>query len=198
VWDPFGAQMLLFGGQSASGGYLDDLWAYTPTDNRWTPLEPPGERPAGRVRHSAVWDSTQNRMLVFGGYSGLEGGYTSELWAYRPTENTWTEIQTEGPEPPPRGRHGAVWDPGGQQMLVFGGYVGGVDFLGDLWRYRPSTNEWARVAPGRVAPGARADLGMVWDPTAGQLVIFGGSGGDQYADVWSYRPPRSAPSRRAI
>ena len=37
----------------------------------------------------------------------------------------------------------AVWDPDGQQLLVFGGKGGD----GDVWGYQPATDAWSQYVP---------------------------------------------------
>ncbi len=193
VWDPVQGQMLVYGGAPESSGALDDLWSYQPTANRWTRLAPTGAVPAARSRQSAVWDAGNRQMLVFGGYAATEGGggiggYSNELWSYNPTTNAWSRAATTGVLPPARARHTATWDPEGAQMIIFGGYVGGVDFLADLWSYAPSTGRWTRLDEDSAAPRSRGDHSAVWDPTGAGLLLYGGSGGDVSNELWSYRP----------
>ena len=39
--------------------------------NGWVEVSPSGTAITARTRHSAVWDSTNGRMWVFGGYGPL-------------------------------------------------------------------------------------------------------------------------------
>jgi N-acetylneuraminic acid mutarotase len=66
VWDASNQQMLVFGGQNG-GSYLNDLWAYSPQSNSWSQLPSGWRTPPSRGDHTAVWDGTGARMLVFGG-----------------------------------------------------------------------------------------------------------------------------------
>src|SRR5205807_773388 len=66
VWDPTNAQMLVFGGFGVSS-LLNDLWAYRPATNAWVLLSPSGAPPSARQGHTAVWDTANAQMLVFGG-----------------------------------------------------------------------------------------------------------------------------------
>lgn len=193
TWDPARGQMLLFGGQGRDGRYLDDLWSYTPTTNRWTLVEGSEPRPSGRIRHSAVWDDATGQMLVFGGYLS-EGRYGGNLWGYRPATGTWAELSPDGAGPPSRARHSAVWDPVRKQMLVFGGYVGGIDYLEDFWSYDPNSQLWTLVSARGLLPRARADASAVWNTGAGEVLLFGGAGADRYSEFWSYRPPQPTPA----
>jgi N-acetylneuraminic acid mutarotase len=187
VWDPRGHQMLVYGGANERGTSLEDLWSFRPATGTWTQLAAPGPAPRARIRHSAVWDAVAGEMLIFGGYVDTDG-YTSELWGYRPEERRWVARTPEGMAPAGRSRHSAIWDAVGGRMLVFGGYIGGVDYLGDLWAYESGRNAWTQLTPTPM-PLPRADHMAVWEPTAREMLVYGGGAGDPSAELWSYRPP---------
>ncbi|HZT08905.1 MAG TPA: kelch repeat-containing protein [Chloroflexota bacterium] len=194
VWDAADGRMFVFGGMTDNTSYLDDLWSYDPSANAWGRVDEGAPSPDARARHAAVWDPAGRRMLVFGGYRGLSG-YSNELWSFSPSSESWTRIDGTGGQPPARARHGAVWDSKQGQMLIFGGYVGGVDYLDDLWSFQPSTGLWTRLSADS-GPGPRGDGTALWDTASGSLLVFGGHGGDVSSDLWSYRPsaPRAAPA----
>eukprot|EP00438_Fugacium_kawagutii_P032115 Skav220438 [mRNA] locus=scaffold2346:52108:55620:+ [translate_table: standard] len=86
-------------------------------ENRWQQLQPSGDAPTPRDRHSAVWRAETGGMLVFGGYS------YSSVKGNRPLreEKRWQQLQPSGTAPPPRYDHTAVWRSGTGGMLVYGG-----------------------------------------------------------------------------
>lgn len=193
VWDPVDRQLLVFGGLAIInnvGTPLNDLWAYRPASNTWVELTPTGGPPPARVIHTAVWDPVNNQMLVFGGdgYS-TPSSDLNDLWAYRPGSNTWVPISPATVLPSPRDGHTAVWDPTNAQMLIFGGFNGGVEF-NDLWAYRPASNTWVQLSPTGTAPSARFAATAVWDPRNAQMLVFGGyiGAGGIVNDLWAYRP----------
>ncbi|MBX3248963.1 MAG: hypothetical protein KF901_17430 [Myxococcales bacterium] len=85
------SRALMFGGSffAASpreGGRSSELWSLdtSAASARWTRLEPPGTRPSGRIFHVAGWDEARQRLLVFGGRSGLPTHETfGDLWELR-------------------------------------------------------------------------------------------------------------------
>jgi N-acetylneuraminic acid mutarotase len=196
AFDPKNRQMLVMGGQNDRGTSLEDLWSYSLTTNGWTQLSVTGPAPRARIRHSAVWDTSAGEMLVFGGYRDQEG-YTSEVWSFKPEERRWTQRPQPGMAPPGRSRHSAAWDPTSGRMLIFGGYVGGVDYLGDLWAYDASRNVWTQLTSPALAPLARADHVAVWDATAREMLVYGGGAGDPSNELWSYRPVAASPAMSA-
>jgi hypothetical protein len=79
-------RMLVFGGQDASGLALDDLWALTRDELSnwsWSQLnpqpDPVWDRPAGRSAHSAIVDSPDSSLVIFGGAGG-NGVLLSDAW----------------------------------------------------------------------------------------------------------------------
>src|SRR5207237_3866438 len=144
VFDPVGAQMLVFGGSYPFTGQLvDDLWSSSLETASWTPIEAQGGPPA-RLSHTAIWDPMSAQMIVFGGGCGA-GCFRDDLWSYQPLLGAWNELPAIGPFPPARGGHTAIWDPMGARILVFGG-SNPSGAMADLWAYRPGTYAWSRLA----------------------------------------------------
>src|SRR5262245_32192648 len=76
VLDTSNDAMIIFGGQVTGANatrLLDkgDLWRLNTNTLSWTELNPSGTPPAGRLWHSAVYDSEHNRMILFGGAEGF-------------------------------------------------------------------------------------------------------------------------------
>ena len=187
VWDPGRERVLQFGGHGIGGGAL---WSYAPRANQWERLEPSGPAPPARGYHSAVWDPSREWMLVYGGI-GPRAEIYDDLWVYDARENGWIELPRPRSRPSPRFYQAAVWDPVGDQMLVFGGadLFQGV-LWDDLWSYRPATNGWTEIAPLGPRPSERLSHSMVWDAVGRRVLLFGGGcgAGCYNEDLWSYQP----------
>lgn len=80
VWDPVNNRMLVFGGTNSGGNLFNDFWQYTAADG-WKELNPP-VRPSGRQGAGSAWDSTNNRMLIFGGTNVTATVHLSDFWQY--------------------------------------------------------------------------------------------------------------------
>jgi alpha-tubulin suppressor-like RCC1 family protein len=182
VWDPVGQRVIMFGGYGASPTYKNDLWWYDPASNTWTE-QTPASSPSVREGHSMVWDSIEQKVIMFG---GSDGAYKNDLWWYDPASNTWTE-QTPASSPSVREGHSMVWDPVGQRVIMFGG--SDVFRKNDLWWYDPASNTWTEQTPA-ISPTARNGHSMVWDPVGQKVIMFGGSGtSPTYKnDLWWYDP----------
>jgi N-acetylneuraminic acid mutarotase len=194
-WADQQGNLWLFGGggfdsTGAIFGYLNDLWEYNIVSGEWT------------------WMSGSSTLPVGNGNSGWPGvhGALGSL--------------TSGSYPGGRG-WGVVWtDPQGS-FWMFGGFganeQGQINQLNDLWKFVPSTRQWAWMggnseiggtawygvygqlgtpASGNT-PGARESPGG-WVDAGGNLWLFGGdgqgltSGGQTYKgdlnDLWEFSP----------
>lgn len=193
VWDHAIRKMHTFGGfTSDPGGYVNDLFVYDASDNSWERVTPSGDPPCRRSGHSAVWDSVQSKMYVFGGiwYVWQTVCYGNDIWVYAPLENSWKQLTPEGAQPPARCGHTAVWDSSEEKMYVFGGAAGD-SFWVDLWAYSPGDNVWEQLKPSGTPPAGRTGHVAAWDPVAQKMYVFGGSVPRIHKplnDLWSYAP----------
>jgi hypothetical protein len=180
TWDGVGA--LMFGGDTtASPGGDNDLWSYDPGTNTWSRLlasNAPGSPP--RDAYATFVATPRGAFLI-----SSSGG----TYAFDRTTNHWTNPVVAGDPaaPPARGGASTVWD--GEQVILFGGAIGGGSTSSDLWWFDPASATWqpklANGAPG--SPSARANAMMVWDGS--QVVLFGGTGaGGNTNDLWWYDP----------
>jgi hypothetical protein len=168
------ATMMIFGGLDSKGA-LSDGWIYTPgqtvSGDTWTQFQVmEGGAPTPRQLHTAVWDTTGNRMLVFGGTP--PAGPAGDTFAYDPTTMGWTELSSpQGPAP--RWNHTAVWDPVSSQMVVFGG-TDGAAYFNDGAQF--DGMNWTTIT---TAPDTREGHTAVVLSVNGtqQMVIFGGDQG---------------------
>ena len=80
VYDPGTFIIYLFGGKTI-GGVNNEVWSLDP-GNHWLSISL-GSGPAARSNHGAAWDSTNNRMLVFGGLDA-NNKPLNDLWAFTP------------------------------------------------------------------------------------------------------------------
>ena len=180
IYDPVRDRMLVFGG--AGGPYLNDVWslslAGSPT---WNALSPTGPPPPVRAHHTAVYDSARDRMLVFGGASGLTE--RNDVWELSLSGSpAWSALTPGGPPPSARHGHGAIYDPVRDRMLVFGGAGGSL--LNDVWELRLSGSPvWSALAPSGTPPSAGSGR-AIYDPAGDRMIVFGGITGSLINGVW--------------
>jgi hypothetical protein len=144
VYDSASDRMIVYGGLNLvknyccgfpSGNMADDygdLWILTDASgigvSTWLPQAPAGTVPPDRGSHSAVYDSANNRMLVFGGFNIVDFSAQTtmilgDLWELSNANGltgtpTWTQLAQSGTAPGPLSSHGAVFDAANQRMIV--------------------------------------------------------------------------------
>src|ERR1017187_5219291 len=121
VFDPPTKRMIVFGGLPDASVNLNDVfWLQNAsTVNRyetWEPVNPTGAKPAPRVAHTAVYDSTNSRMIVFGGGLGRSSPCENDVWVLSNANGSagapaWINTTPSGAAPAPRLFHTAVYDP---------------------------------------------------------------------------------------
>jgi hypothetical protein len=206
VYDSATNRMMVFGGMTnACGSFSNDVWVLENANGLggapiWTQLFPVSG-PAPRASHSAVYDSANNRMVVFGG--GTATGSVNDVWVLQNANGVgtpaWTQLSPTGVPPSVRSSHVAVYDSANNRMVVFGG-AGGVDVSGrlnDIWVLANANGggapAWTQLSPTGVPPSVRDSHTAVYNPAMNRMVTFAGrtctggcTGSEFFAlnDVW--------------
>lgn len=164
----------------------DDTLALDLQTNKWTDISP-ATRPLKRCLHEAIFDTSNKKMLLFGGCSsGFGPCPQGDLWSYNLAARAWTELKPQGPTPPPSSNPSFVFDPGGVAWLFGGRLENG--YSDELWSFDPGSNAWTRhqVSSG---PSARASHDAIWDAVNRRIIVFGGqSDMGVLNDLWAYKP----------
>jgi N-acetylneuraminic acid mutarotase len=205
-----------------------------------------GNIPGGR-RFASTWTDSSGNLWLLGGYgfdSSVKlgvSGWLNDLWEFNPSSNEWAWMGgssingAKGGQPggygtlgtpaivnSPGGREGASgWIDGKGSLWLFGGvgFDGSSNYgwLNDLWKFNPSTNEWAWIGGSNTLPfandsgrpGVYGSLGTPaventpggrqsatsWTDSSGNIWLFGGSGfganntttAGYLTDLWEYR-----------
>jgi N-acetylneuraminic acid mutarotase len=195
----------------------------------------------GSRNNAVAWTSKDGSLWLFGGYGGSTPGQfgpLNDLWRYVPSTNQWAwmggssttlqpgvygQLSTPAPGNVPGARESAgAWVDNGGNFWLFGGtgyaLVGEGD-LNDLWKFDPTTTEWAWMSGGNSCqvgsicnwpgvygtlgtaaagntPGSRAST-VTWTNQDGTLWLFGGNGSDAnnvpgfLNDSWKFDPVAS-------
>jgi hypothetical protein len=175
VYDPPRDRLLLVGGYAFQGM---QTWALTlsgvPT---WQILGTTGAPPA-RYGHSTIYDPIHDSVVMFGGNDdSYPSNYLSEVWSLSLASGTWSQLSPSGAAPPGREGHGAIYDPAGQRMIVFGGHCecGTRVLRNDTWQLNlVGPPVWSELVTTGPLPGARSAFGTVYDPVRHRMLVHGG------------------------
>lgn len=204
VWDSSTGRAIIYGGGTYGNCAVhpNDVWwlnSATTTSGglSWVKAHPTGTSPAARIANTSVYDSSSNRMIVFGGGLGCSSPCASDTWILDHANGsggtpTWMELNPSGTLPPPRLFHSAVYDPASNSMIVFGGADCFHTDFNDVWVLSNAnglgaTSIWTELSPSGSAPSPRAYASAVYDPTNNIMVITSGEdeSGSYVGDVWT-------------
>lgn len=139
-----------------------------------------------RRLHAAVYDPVRDRMLVLFGYDGTYLADVQQLPLSGPAD--WSPLAATGTPPVPRVDFGAVYDPAGDRVLLFGGFDGSATlYRNDVWELTLSGSPaWHLLTPAGTPPSARSGSRIVLDEAQNRLLMFGGANASGYLnDVWA-------------
>jgi hypothetical protein len=192
VWDPVTSVMIVFGGVNAGAESTDtnNVLIYNPAAAGWSTLianGAPGAPPA-RDSQSAVYDSANSRMTVFGGFQLSNAGteaFFNDVWVLSNANGqgspVWTQLSPSGTPPAPRSNQTAVYDPANNRMIVFGGLgADGEQLFSDLWVLTNAnglggTPAWIQLTPGGSLTADVELSSAVYDPVNNIMTLFGGA-----------------------
>lgn len=151
-------QIIIFGGVNYSSDFktmdmFNEMWAYSPADNKWTQLKPSGPVPGPRSKPTG-W-LVGDKWYVFGGVKP-NWDALNDIWVYDIPTNTWTELIPNGAAGSPPPRHEGLGGDFASSKGTLTVYGGEVDFdkttfsfstARDTWEYDIATNKWRDVTP---------------------------------------------------
>jgi hypothetical protein len=191
IYDALNRQMVIFGGLTNGAGTNDTLMLPLFGSPDWSLANPAGVSPTARFSCAAVYDSANQRMVVFGGKSA-PNVFSNEAWALSLSGTpAWTKLAPSGIPPYGLVSASAVYDPVDQRMIVFGGAVGNgivAAVLNDTWALSlGSSPAWTQLNPSGNLPPARYAHSAIYDSSNRRMVVFGGSDhfANRFNDVWS-------------
>ncbi|MGI0150717.1 MAG: PKD domain-containing protein, partial [Thermoplasmata archaeon] len=182
AWDSALGRLVVYGGINGSR-VENTTWGYA--DGNWTNLTHGGP-PGGLLGAAMAFDPAASEIVLFGGASSASWTVHSNLtWVY--ANGTWTSLPL-GVHPAPRVGASMTYDPELGGVVLYGGVnLSSVDgqILGDLWLFTGTS--WSLLAA-QGPPVGRWLSALVYDPTAGELVLFGGyTFGDLVlGDTWAF------------
>ena len=195
--------VFFFGGWDSTYQY-NDMHLFDAHQLTFEELETSGQCPSSRAGASLTLAYQLEKMFLFGG-SVCKGGdyeFFNQLYAYHPTDHSWSLLETKGDVPAPRSQHSAVLV-GETKLLIIGGFntdtilndVHLLDLESLVWKKVRTTgpappSKRVGAKPFRVYPAQHAALSM--SPFSKNVIVYIGETGAFYLDidswVWSSVP----------
>jgi uncharacterized protein (TIGR03437 family) len=195
AYDAAGRLLLLFGGQDNAS--RNDLWAFSLETQRWTELNPAGNRPPARFGHTTIFDPVRRRLVVFGGQAG---GFFSDVWAYDVAGNAWQQLAPDNAGPSRRYGHSAIYDSARDRMVISHGFTDAGRF-DDTWAFDLASGRWQNLSPSGTRPLRRCLHHAVYDARNQQMLLFGGcasgNGPCPLDDLWAFDLTRNQWTQRS-
>ncbi len=199
LYDSASNRMMVFGGGlGGPGPCANDYWILkqanavggTPT---WTSVSPSGSAPAPRMRHSSVYDTATNSLIIFGGFD-CTSTYFNDVWRLSNANDStgtpaWTHVVPSGTPPSARQASAAVYDAATNSLILFGGGAGASVFS-DVWVLSNANGSggaptWTQLTVASSGPAARTGHSAVYDSQNSRMIIYGGvSGSAVFDDTW--------------
>ena len=123
--------------------------------------------PGKRYSHAMVYDSTNERIIMFGGYRSTASPFLlNDTWEL--TSDLAWNILSPVHSAPARKNHDMMYDPEREVMILFGGSTGSGSMFSDTWEFAQTEREgsnydWIQMKPND-SPSARDGQVMGWDP----------------------------------
>eukprot|EP00158_Paraphelidium_tribonemae_P007694 Partr_v1_DN28330_c0_g1_i2_m78477 putative Kelch domain containing len=151
----FQGVVYIFGGES-SYGFLDDLWKFDQTSQRWLsiPKSLSGVGgsliwPAARSQHTLTFafnEKGERNLVLIGGYStrASTDNFKCDVWVYSMQANSWTQIPVDNAAPWPISRYNHAVFAKNLDIYMFGGRLTYGGQSSDLWKL-DSAFKWTRI-----------------------------------------------------
>ena len=186
VYDGENERLVFQGAETPSAQFLPEVWFFDLENNTWSQFSGPG--PDARCHHTFVVDRDRGRALLFGGFPR-----TNKLWSWNRLDNAWTDITPASGNPSPRCLHASVMCPSREEMIIYGGLLGGFSpDLPDTWSYDLVADSWTLLVEDS-PPGRRYGHVLALDKAHDRLILFGGfwrrpdnSGSEDVNDLWTF------------
>ncbi|WP_371804313.1 Kelch repeat-containing protein [Candidatus Lokiarchaeum ossiferum] len=176
-------QIFLFGGREnqSSNGVLDDTWIFDCKTNKWQEIS--GDiNPGPTSHHGMVYDSTNNRVILYSG---------TAMWEFSVESYLWRKLNLSS-SPPSRTDAGFSFDGKRSQILLFGGFQMD-NKLGDLWSFNCSTDSWTQINQTGIKPSGRYGASLMYSVNLDRVYLVGGRPFDSsYCDVWILNPSNNS------
>ena len=182
IYDPLNNRMIVFGGIAEvppippSLVPQNDIHVLNLSTLAWSQPSVAGTPPGARAFHTAVYDSENERMLIYGGKDNGPSKLSDVFALSLSGGLAWSKPGT-GLQPVGREQHSAIYAPLQSGMILFGGLdnetvLDGSVLAGDTWTL--TLMGWTKLGFS-TTPGLRMGHSAVYDAVNQRMVVFGGA-----------------------
>ncbi|HSA32937.1 MAG TPA: kelch repeat-containing protein, partial [bacterium] len=194
VFDPARGTFLSIGTTYTDAG---TVYEFDPATNTWRTINVDGVKPSPYDGAPIAYDTTRNKLFLFGGGTGTGAGTGDELWEFDTEQRRWTWL--DDPDPrlgSPREFASMIYDPKRHRLILFGGSDGwGSGDSNETWIYYIDGYGWENATDEYEPannPSARSATAMAYDPENDTVILFGGCYYDMDIDcnndTWELNP----------
>jgi hypothetical protein len=121
--DPDSNRLIMFGGQTGSGQFENDVWALSleTGSEAWTELNPSGSVPEGRSNCATGYDEAGRQAYFFGGFNYNQGVFYNDLYRLDMNTLSWADVSPGGTMPLERRCPTGIFDAENRNFFCFGG-----------------------------------------------------------------------------
>jgi hypothetical protein len=181
VYDAARGKVVLFGGQDRNSVLHGDTWEWD--GQTWSMVsEEAVSTPPPRAHYALTYDSTRQKVFLFGGFDGR--GDLADFWEWNGT--SWHALEPGSSSPLPRAGARLAFDSEQGRAVLFGGSRRN-SMYDETWIWDGTT--WTEVSS--QGPSGRGYHAMAYDPIRHQIVLFGGQSGtgpsaELLGDTWEW------------
>ena len=182
IYIPSQHTLFVFGGVTDTGN-TNELWSLDLNSKIWTQISSPSvDLPDPRFTHVCMFDSVQNRILVWSGQGDV---LYNDIWAFHLNDSTWENLFKDGNvNGAPLKRYGTatVFDPEKRNIINFAGFTTSGRF-DDTWSFQVDNKTWTDKT-NSFFPIKRCLTTACIAPERREMIVFGGQSSGNLNDIW--------------
>ena len=152
-------RLVLHGGATAAGVFVNDTWEFDPGTSRWSLIATGATRPFAEPYQQMVYDRRVGTCILF------EGLHSNGTWTFDGAR--WQRLAVSA-APSTRAATSMVYDGTRGRAVLHGGTLG-QSVLDDTWEFDALASTWTRISTAHRPPQTYVTK-MVFDPVRGRTL----------------------------
>lgn len=180
AYDPETGYSVFYGGVTNGGTFNNTTYYYS--HGNWTAHDL-AVNPPVQFEGQMAYDPALGGIVLFGGEDLSTSTVLAQTWLF--SNGSWSNLDP-ATSPPARWYPQMAYDPALGELVLYGGFDGADNWLGDTWVFANGT--WTSVSASGLGVPPLGGGNLVYDPDLGTLVLVGGINDvDQYqTGTWQF------------